>query len=78
MDEFNLSDFLSTAGGAYSAYQQAQVASDNTRAAQANAAALAAQNAGNSAMSNQTKTYLVIGGGILIAIIALILVFKRK
>lgn len=78
MDETSLGDFLTAAATGYSTYQSGATAADANKTAAANLAAQQATLANTNALSSQTKTYLVIGGGVLIGIITLILLFKRK
>ncbi len=77
MGDFNLSDFLGTAGSVYTAYQGAQSTSDTAKIAQATAATAAAQAQSRQATTDALIKWGLIGGGVLVAIIVITLVFKK-
>lgn len=75
-DGFSLSDFLSTAGNAYSAYTNGRATTDAAKLNQATAAQTAALVAQNAASHAQLKTYLIYGFIAVAGLFAVALLFK--
>ena len=71
----SLNTLLTAGSSIFSGYTNSQVASQNAKAANAAAKAAAAN-----AQSNQSSVmkYVLIGGGILVAVIAVIFLLKKK
>lgn len=75
-NSFGLSDFLGLAGSAYAAYTQTQTSDNTAAAAQAAAAAANAKLQAEQNQGEQLKKYLLIGGSIILGIVALLVVVK--
>lgn len=75
-DSFGLKDFLSFAGSAYSTYANLETTSDAARIAQANAAQQNTQLVSQNNQAEQIKKYLMIGGAVILGVVALLVVVK--